>query len=299
MRSLKSKHSGVTLIELIIVMVIMSIISATALIFVQRMFSGYAQTRDRLSLAAQARLTMSRVKRELKLALPNSVRVSSTGGVTYLEFVPVIVAGRYRAASATGTDTSVVCPADSASLSDNGVLTIGSADTCFKSLGPMDITGVSAGNWLVVFNAGPGYSDADFYESGSSTGGNKAALTSIAASAAETRLAFQSNIFKWDSPGHRFFIVSGPITYACNPATKTLTRYSGYAVQASQPTSGIASLAGSTSGDVAKNVSGCQIAYAAASIANQFGLVTVTLNLATSTGDSLNVVAQSQVENMP
>lgn len=298
MRSPKG-FSGFTLVELTIVMVVMAMVAAVCLVFMQRTFAGYAQARDRLLLAEQGRLALNRIKRETRLALPNSVRVAAVGGLYYLEFVPVSAAGRYRVGSATGVDSAPACPADSASVPDNGVLTVGLSDTCFKTLGLVDTSGSSPGDWVVVFNAGPGYPGSDFYETGPSTGGNKAVLSLASATGGETRVAFAANVFTWDSPGHRFYLAKNPVSYVCDPASQLLTRWSGYPVQASQPTTGLAGLAGASSAALLRKVGGCQISYAPSAISSQFGLVTLNVSLATPSGDPLSLQVQSLVSNAP
>lgn len=287
---------GVTLIELIIVIVVLAIVAGTSLVFMQRTFAGYEQARQRILVAEQGRAALNRAKRELRLSLPNSARLSTVGSTYYLEFAPVAAAGRYRAGSDTGADSSPACAADSAEISDNSLLTIGSPDTCFKPLRPIDAGKIAIGDWLVVFNAGAGYSGADYYESGAATGGNKAKLTSATDGG---KLDFESASFTWSSPGHRFYIAKSPVTYACNPISGKLTRWAGYAPQAAQPTVGVASLAGAVGADMAKGLVGCKISYAPASIANQFGLITIALDMGTASADHFVLQTQAQVANMP
>ena len=205
----------------------------------QRTFVGYAQAREQLLVGEQGMLALSQFKRETRLALPNSVRLATVGGVTYLELAPVATGGRYRRASDTGADTSPTCPSDVAGEPDNSVLSVGFADTCFKSLGPVDTSNVAIGDWLVIFNAGAGYTGSDFYESGAATGGNKAALSGVSSTVSETRVTFASNSFSWESPGRRFHIAKNPVSFACDPVAGTLTRWVGYPVQASQPTTNL------------------------------------------------------------
>ena len=298
MRHLKHT-SGLTLIELVIVMVVMGLIALVILVFMQRTFVGYAQSRDRLLLAEQGGLALNRLRRETRLALPNSARLTTVGGAYYLEFAPVSTAGRYRVGSATGVDTAIACPVDSASIPDNVVLTLGFSDTCFKALGVVDTSGVFPGDWLVIFNAGAGYAGSDFYETGAATGGNKAALSSISSSATETRVAFAANVFAWDSPGHRFYLAKNPVSYVCDPAAQTLTRWSGYPVQSIQPTTGLSGLSGASSAALLKKVGSCKISYAPSSISSQFGLVTINVSITAPSGDPLSLQVQSLVSNVP
>ena len=124
---------GLTLIELVLAMVLIGIIvGATAYFF-------YPVTQS-VDVAGRAALTdiadnaLQRIGREVRLALPNSVRRTTSGSSSFLEFLPVRTAGRYRADGggiAGGTD----CPniggvgvPDSDQLSFNPVV-----DTCFKT----------------------------------------------------------------------------------------------------------------------------------------------------------------------
>jgi MSHA biogenesis protein MshO len=288
-------HSrGATLVELIMVIVMMGVISGACLVFMQRAFAGYEQSRERLAMAEQGRLALTRFKREARLALPNSARAATVAGYSYLEFAPVAAAGRYRAGSATGADAAPLCAADTA-LPDNSVLSVGALDSCLKPLASIDVGLARAGDWLVVFNAGAGYAGADFYETGPATGGNKSKLTAVSSS----KLDFEPHSFAWDSPAHRFFIAQSPVSYVCDPVAKTLTRWSGYEPQSSQPTTGLSSMPGAQSGLVARNVSSCRIAYAPASVGGQFGLITLALEYQNAGGDKLLMQAQAQVGNMP
>jgi hypothetical protein len=121
----------------------------------------------------------------------------------------------------------------------------------------------------------------------------------VSSSATETRLAFDSNAFSWDTPGHRFYVAKNPISYVCDPVSKQLTRWSGYSVSSVQPTSGLSGLSGATSASLLKKVNSCQISYAPASIASQYGLITMNITLATDSGDPLSLQVQSLVSNLP
>ncbi|MCO5098026.1 MAG: hypothetical protein M9884_11240 [Rhodocyclaceae bacterium] len=98
------------------------------------------------------------------------------------------------------------------------------------------VTG-AAGDFLVVYNLGPGFTGANAYASGGVTGGNKSRITAVAAGAGnEDRIDFQSLAFPLASPDRRFHVVAGPVTYICDPVAQTLTRQWGYAIGAAQAT---------------------------------------------------------------
>jgi MSHA biogenesis protein MshO len=98
-----------------------------------------------------------------------------------------------------------------------------------------------------------------------------------------------------DSPGRRFFIVTTPVSYVCDPGAKTITRYAGYGFSATQPTSfGSGSL-------LVTDVSACAFDYSA-NVAPQVGLLTLRLTLAkaVSTGtESVSLYHAIHVNNVP
>lgn len=293
----RKNTQGFTLIEMVIVMVILAIVSSTILIFMQRTFSGYEKGRERMLLVDRSRGALNQIKRELRLALPNSIRVANSGGVSYLEFVPVVVGGRYRVGGASGGDASPACPVDVVSAADNGQLSIGFVDSCFKTIGPVDTGGVTSSNWVVVFNSGEGYAGSDFYESGAVSGGNKSKVTAVAPLTGESRFAFESNAFPFDSPGRRFYVTKSPTTIVCDPTLGQLIMREGYLIQTLQPTIGL-SLLGGTSSVISRNVTSCSVAYSPSSIGGQYGVVVIRVTLGIG-GDVVPLEIQTQVSNMP
>lgn len=291
----KAPQTGATLIEMIIVIVLLGIIAVSVGIFVSKTIDGFDQAKQRLQAAQQAQLAMQVIKRELRLALPNSVRVKQSGGRTLLEWVPVQTGGRYRSLGAAGGDASSGCAIDNATLADNGILNVGFQDSCFKTIGMLDGKEMMGAKWVVVFNAGPGYDAADFYQTGASTGGNKALLGGVTQNAQETKVNFEPTIFKYDSPGHRFYLTKDPVSIECDPAAGVIRRWSGYPASPTQPTT----WSGAVSGVLMNHVSACQIAYAPGLIASQFGLVTVSATKQTPSGDQIALQMQAQVMNAP
>lgn len=260
--------AGVTLIELSIVIALVGILGALIVNFVQPVRS-YIDTSRRAALADTADGALRRIGRDVRLALPNSVRVTTAGSVTYLELLLVRTGGRYRFESdAAATNT---CPGGFA----NDVLDFTAADTCFKTIGNIPNLGqVTASDYLVVFNLQPGTANASAYEF-AGTGGNKSQISATlpVAFAGEDRITITSHAFTFESPGRRFFIIEGPVTYACDPAAGTLRRYSGYAIAPVQPTPP------GGAGDLLASgvVTPCNLTYDA--ISAGAGLLTMSLKL--------------------
>jgi MSHA biogenesis protein MshO len=295
-RGSRSRCTGVTLIELAITIALVGIVGALVVQFVWPVRS-YIDASRRAALADTADTALRRIGRDLHLALPNSVRVTSAGGVSYLELLLVRTGGRYRAeADSAATNT---CNDGASSVPANDVLLFGAADTCFKTLGDVPKIGevVTGSDYLVVFNLQPGTANADAYEF-PGTGGNKSLISTAADGAGSERFAFASNTFTYESPGNRFFVVEGAVSYICDPTAGTLTRRSGYAIEAAQPTS----FTGGTSALMATSVSGCTFTYDA-NVSSGTGLATlaVTLSIQGSQGttESVSLYHAVHVNNVP
>src|SRR5690349_6091801 len=170
----RGRSLGVTLIELAIVIALVGILAALIVQFVTPV-RGYIDTTRRAALADAADTSLRRIGRDLRLALPNSVRVTTSGGVVYLEFALVRTGGRYRSEPDGGATNT--CDDGASSVPANDVRAVGSADTCLTTVGG-DATSfaevVANSDWLVVFNlpprtspTDPGTANANFYEAGS------------------------------------------------------------------------------------------------------------------------------------
>jgi MSHA biogenesis protein MshO len=294
-----ARHAGVTLIELAITIALVGILSALIVQFVAPVRS-YIDSSRRAGLADTADTALRRIGRDLRLALPNSVRVDGTG--KFVEFLLVRTGGRYR----FDTDPAVTntCNDGASSVPANDVLSFAVADTCFKTLGnlyavPSDISNVTTNDYVVVFNLQPGTASADAYQF-PGTGGNKSKIAAAVAGTGQDRIAFAGNTFTYESPGNRFFIIEGPVTYGCDLGTGKLTRYWGYTITATQtpvpPSGGSSAL-------LASGVTDCSFTYQSSVTAQGAGLVTMALQLRMqdSRGDpeNVNLYHAVHVNNVP
>jgi len=296
----RDRGRGFTLVELVTVIAILGIIAAAVAVFLRLPLQAYQDAQRRASITDAADTAFTRLKRDLQTALPNSVRVTSVGAVFYLEFLQTRSGGRYRSlaplpAVATGANT---CPdTNGDTFADENVLLFGVADTCFTTLGALlDFATVVPGSDFVgVYNLGPGYANADAYASGSVSGGNKSLITSIAAgSGGENVIVFQSNTFNLESPGRRFHVISGPVSYVCNPAAGTLQRISAYAIAAAQPTP-----PAGTSALLAKSITACTIIYDQNVVNQRTGVVSIWLSFSDPNATAVNLFQQVQIGNAP
>jgi MSHA biogenesis protein MshO len=203
-----TSQRGFTLAEAVIVIAITGIIAAVVAVFIRKPIEGYFDSVRRSQLTDTADVALRRMGRDLRTALPNSVRVTSAGTTYTLQYLETTGGGRYRAAvTSTGTGNP---------------LDFTAADSAFDVIGPAPT--VATGS-VVVGNLGAG-SGADAYS------GNSSALTSAAGST----INMTSILFPVESPSRRFQIVGSTITYVCTPAASggTLTR--GAALLASNVT---------------------------------------------------------------
>ena len=228
------KNTGVTLVELVVVMVLVGILGAIVAQLVYPVFA-YIDSNRRAALADVADTALRRMGRDLRLALPNSVRVTTVGGVTYLEFLLVRTGGRYR--TATGGGSAAACGGAITSSTAGDLLTFGTAQTCFSSIGAvLNLSQIVANSdRVVVFNLQPGTTSADAYQQTGVANNNSlvsGAFAGTGAGAGQDQINFASNTFTYASPGNRFFIVQYPVTYACDTTAHTLTRYWNYTIPA-------------------------------------------------------------------
>lgn len=294
------RSRGVTLIELAVALVVLAIVTALILYFVY-------PVRQAIDVVARAELTdaadqaLQRIGREVRIGLPNSVRVASG---QFVEFVPVVTAGRYRAEGG-GASSGVDCPA-TAGLGQpaSDQLSFGVADTCFKSLGPLlDGAAITTSDFVVLSNYGKDHAGQDVYEAGAT---NFRRVTSSTVEAGRQRLEIAPGTFDaalHDSPGRRFYVGRGdgatllPVTFGCNAGS--LVRWSGYAMTTGQPTS---QPAGATEEILATGVAGCRFAYADAT-APQIGLLTLQLTLARARSDggaeTVSLYHSVHIANLP
>jgi MSHA biogenesis protein MshO len=275
---------GFTLVEAVMVIVLTGIIAAVVAVFIQGPVQGYFDTVRRAQASDVADFALRRIARDLQTALPNSMR-STDANNYFLEFLPVRSTGRYRAAGDGGTDLlDIANPAVDNSF---GVLSPGVA--------------VASGDSIVIYNTGQ--TSADAY-----AGTNRRAVSSttpaLPTSAATNIVLAVGAQFPRDSSSYRFQVVSTPVAYACEVATGTLWRYSGYAIQAAQPISiaTLDSLASVVKSALATNV---VCASAASDIGTGFtvqsgdGLVLLRIQLRDSAQETVSLYREVHVDNAP
>ena len=272
MRRIRPRHEGVTLIEMVVAIVVVGIILAATIFFAYPLRQA-VDTRARAELTDTADNALQRIGREVRLALPNSVRVTSNSGSLFIELIPVRTAGRYR-----GESTGTACAAGTDELAFDAT------DTCFKTIGEMpDVASVVTNKDFLVFNNfGDGFDGQNAYATAGTL--NRRLITALADEGTRDAVTFNDlgtplQRTLHDSPGRRFYIVEGngtapsPVSYECTPPV--LRRWSGYALSAAQPTS----FAGGTAALLADNVASCAFDYQPSGVGPRIGLLTLQIGL--------------------
>jgi len=283
---------GFTLVEMITVIVITAIIAAVVAVFIQAPVQGYVDTAARAELADEADTAVRRMSRDLRLALPNSVRVSSDG--KYLELLLTRTGGRYLDQEDGVTEGDGVHALDFGDSSALSFTTVGpvppsSSDTSEQiQIGP-----AGQGDYVVIYNLGPGQDPANAYCGGDSCG-NRAKIASVdgrVITLAANPFALQSPSLQ--SPSHRFQIVSTPVTYACTNGA--LERYADYPISSAQPTP-----PGVAPDMLAKDVTGCLFSYSTlANVRSALVGITLTMQKTSTNSGKITLFHQVHVDNTP
>lgn len=315
---------GFTLIELVVTIVLTAIVLGALVFFVYPLRQA-VDINARAELTEAADSALRRLGRDIRLALPNSVRVvTDASGRAYLEYFAVRTAGRYRAdGQGAGGGSLANCAANDATLSplqpNNDQLSFDvSADTCFKTIGivPDRSTIVAGSDYLVLNNFGSGFTGQDAYAAGSPPATNRVLITAASddATLPQSQIQISSVTFSrtlHDSVGKRFFVISGPVAYVCDPLAGTLTRYWNYAIQANQcvgqaaaPCSGSTNMppAGASSALLATQVTACQFNYSQ-NVSPQAGLLTMLMslskNVSSGIAEQVSLYHAIHVSNVP
>ncbi len=263
-----TSESGFTLIELIVVIVIVGILSVLGGQFIVAPVTGYIDLSRRTRLVDQAEMSLRRMQRDIRHALPNSIRIDASGH--YLEILNTLDGGRYRRYQdpVTGGD----------------ILDFSTTDAGFDILGSLGQS-PAAGNHLVVYNISSAGTSGSAYAAIP----DNMAIIGAGSTSAHINLSPPFG-FANMSPAQRFFIVDQPVTYACEGGE--LNRYTGYGISAVQPTSSLTNPA-----LVSRGISQCQFSYDPGA-SQRAGLVTLDLSLSEK-GETITLLHQVHVVNAP
>lgn len=277
------RYAGFTLIEAIMAIVITGIVAGIVAVFIAGPVQGYVDSARRAELTDVADVALRRMSRDVRMALPNSLRTVAGG----FEFIMTKAAGRYRDAGDGSTGGNVLSFTSSAS-------------TDFDVLGPMPTLATGAsGDYIVVYNLGAGYGPANAYDCTATPPGCNIAQVASLPAAYTVRLS--SNVFgaqtpPLPSPGSRFQVVAASdkvIRYTCTGGVLTRQAACSLATPSVCPDAG-AVLAGT-----ATTTASCTIDLSSVTLGRN-GLLHVQLTLTdTASSESVTLFQQIHVDNTP
>lgn len=224
---------GYTLIELVTVIIILGIVSTGIFSFIKFGTQVYVDLTSRDQILSESRFLVERLNREIRYALPNSVRVaqypegSSSPYVHCIEFTPIQWSAFYQdiATGAESPKRSLDAPEMIGSIITSQEYDRADADEHF----------------VVVYSTQP----EQIYSDVNPNGGRRVGLkrvteddgSSLDGEAGDSQVAVEFDDypgspngvkFATDSTVQRFYIVSQPVAYCYNKNNTHITRHSGY-----------------------------------------------------------------------
>lgn len=174
-----SCQQGFSLLELVMVMMLIAILAGMGSQFIVSSTSMYHDTVERGKLVAKGRLALERLSRHLRIALPNSLRVSTDGSC--IEYLPVVGASSYDGQVADF---------------NNGMPASGSISTAAFNLdlGSATYVAIAAQSPAEIYLASP----------------DSLAVINSVASTNATQIDFAAHIFAHNSARQRVFVVDNP-----------------------------------------------------------------------------------------
>ena len=268
------RQHGFTLIEMTIVIVLLGVLSAIVAVFVKGPVDAYFSTVRRAALTDVADTTLRRMGRDLRSALPNSIRTPDPVGQC-LEFIPTKTGGRYRADvdAASGGDTLDFSRAD-ASV---GVLGSNDALPADQRIAPGDV--------IAVYNLGIPGADA-YLEDNVAT---VTALTGESAAPVETGVTIAAKKFPLASASNRFQVIPANekvVAYVCRDSN--LYRTASTTFSSACPSDGVM---------LARNVSACHFDYTSQDLQRN-ALVRLMFEFTDRT-ETVSLLGEVHVNNTP
>ncbi len=203
----RNKQQGFTLIEMVTVIAILAIVGVGVTNFLGSGAQIFADVTERTQLISESRFVTERLNREIRGALPNSVRIAGNGNTRHcIEFMPVKWSSFYFDAPVVPEEFAEIEAVE------------------WGSLSPYTY---AAGDNIIIYPT----ATVDIY----SDTGKKHEIEEISPiGPGVTELEFDDDVqFATDSPSSRFYVFSTPVSY-CVEAGQ-IRRYENYGLQQIQP----------------------------------------------------------------
>ncbi|PCI59587.1 MAG: prepilin-type cleavage/methylation domain-containing protein [Gammaproteobacteria bacterium] len=220
LRQTNNKQQGFTLVELVIVIVLLGIMAVGITGFITLSTQTYINVADRDELISSARFAVERLNREIRNAVPNSVRVKQTVfagfNIQCIEFVPTVASTTYidiPVSPEIATDILTVIPF------------IGSDGNNYQCTG-------NCLDAVVVYPLNSGDLFNNQFDGVGKVFGLKTVTVSSAIEWALTLDRSLGVIFDDNSPTQRLFIIRAPVSYCV--ASNSLLRYDNYGYSPTQ-----------------------------------------------------------------
>lgn len=258
---------GFTLVELIAVLVILGIVSSIGSTFIVSTVQSYDQVQQRSKLINRGRVAIEQMTRQIRIALPNSVRVSASGNC--LEFMPLVAGAVYLQnvpdnANLAPTVTSIATAPYSIGFGEANHVSIAALDAAEIYAVGSGLSRVSIG----TFGAGPPFTEVP-----------------LASAHRFIRNSVNRRVYISDDP--RRFCLIGP----------TLVEYFGYGLDTSAMSD--AAPGGASTSTIADNVATSGQAFVLSQGSEDVN-TSVTISLDFSLGsNSVTLTQQVLVRNVP
>lgn len=288
---------GFTLVELVMVIALAGLVGVMISTVLSRPMEGFVGQSRRAELVDIAAGALQRMSRDVRLAVPNSLRVSADGQA--VELLLIHSAARYRPnrIGEQGLRFSTEAAGTCNSATQGG--------RCDSLQVLDDAFDPSGARWLVLYNTGAESGGNPLPGSNVWAPANPGVITPTGTSftplsgapAGESHIAL-GNLpaggfrFAFASPQHRLYLAETVVGYRCQGGQ--LVRYSYNTLNSALPA---APPPGSNPQPVARNVASCNFAYQSGST-QRAGLLTLSLGIAEA-GENLQLLQQVHVDNAP